>query len=138
MKKILIMGLPGAGKTTLAQELVNILTRATYSVHWLNADNIRREYNDWDFTEAGRIRQSERMRDLANVRTEDFVICDFVAPLPVMRDNFDPRYIVWVDTITEGRFEDTNKMFVFPDKVDVHVNSKNAKYWATIVFNHVV
>jgi len=137
MKKILIMGLPGAGKTTLAEALINQLLRESRSVFWLNADDVRRSYNDWDFSEEGRIRQSERMRDFANERSEEFVICDFVAPLPKMREIVDPDYLIWVDTITEGRYQDTNKIFIFPEAVDLHVDSKNAEYWASVIFNLV-
>jgi len=137
MKKILIMGLPGAGKTTLAEALINQLLRESRSVFWLNADDVRRSYNDWDFSEEGRIRQSERMRDFANERSEEFVICDFVAPLPKMREIVDPDYLIWVDTITEGQYQDTNKIFIFPEAVDLHVDSKNAEYWASVIFNLV-
>lgn len=133
------MGLPGAGKTTLSQELYNNLWRSNHSTHWLNADKIRKEYNDWDFSTEGRFRQALRMRDLAGKSSKyEFVICDFIAPLPQMRDIVDPDYIIWVDTINESVYADTNKVFVFPDKVDVHVNSKNAKYWANVVFNQII
>ena len=131
------MGLPGAGKTTLAEALINQLLRESRSVFWLNADDVRRSYNDWDFSEEGRIRQSERMRDFANERSEEFVICDFVAPLPKMREIVDPDYLIWVDTITEGQYQDTNKIFIFPEAVDLHVDSKNAEYWASVIFNLV-
>ena len=131
------MGLPGAGKTTLAEALINQLLRESRSVFWLNADYVRRSYNDWDFSEEGRIRQSERMRDFANERSEEFVICDFVAPLPKMREIVDPDYLIWVDTITEGQYQDTNKIFIFPEAVDLHVDSKNAEYWASVIFNLV-
>ena len=132
------MGLPGAGKTTLAQELVNLLCRASYSVHWLNADHIRTLYYDWDFSEEGRIRQSERMRKLADELTNDYVICDFVAPLPIMRENFNADFTIWVDTIEKGRFEDTNKIFIQPEHVDFHVTEKNAKQLALKIFDKIV
>ena len=138
MKKVLIMGLPSSGKTTLAQELIKMLYRSNYSYHWLNADKIRELYNDWDFSEDGRIRQSHRMRDLADVRTEDFVICDFVAPLEEMRTIFNPDFLIWVDTITKSAFEDTNNLFVPPAVVDLRVNSKNATYWSQAIFNIIV
>ena len=138
MKKVLIMGLPGSGKTTLSQQLIEILHRANYSYHWLNADKIRELHNDWDFSEDGRIRQSHRMRDLADVRTEDFVICDFVAPLEEMRTIFNPDFLIWVDTITKSVFEDTNNLFVPPAVTDLRVNSKNATYWSQVIFNIIV
>ena len=78
------------------------------------------------------------MRDLADNRNEDFVICDFVAPLPQMRENFNPDFLIWVDTINECRFEDTNKVFVQPNEPDLRVNSQNAKFWAAAIFNIIV
>ena len=138
MKKILIMGLPGSGKTTLANALISLFCRANHSVFWLNADHVRTLYKDWDFSEQGRIRQSNRMRDLADKRTEDFVVCDFVAPLPQMRENFNPDFIIWVDTITEGRYKDTNAIFVQPEHVDIHVTEKDAKKWALKIFDKVI
>lgn len=120
--KILIMGLPGSGKTTLASKLVELL-QPHYSVLWLNADKVRTEFNDWDFSEEGRIRQSLRMRDLANSSNSDLVICDFVAPLPIMRSNFNPDLIIWMDTILEGRFNDTNAVFVPPETFDLQITN---------------
>jgi len=113
--KVLIMGLPGSGKTTLASELIPYLEEHGWSVLWLNADRIREEYDDWDFSEEGRIRQSSRMRDLANNAKEDIVIADFIAPLPENRNGFNPDILIWMDTISKGRYEDTNIMFVPPE-----------------------
>jgi len=117
--KILIMGLPGAGKTWLAERLQKQLDCA-----WFNADEVRRMANDWEFGEEARIRQARRMRNLANYekgcgRT---VICDFVCPTELTRHIFEADYTVWLDTIKKGRFEDTNKMFETPTKVDYHVS----------------
>ena len=130
MKIILIMGLPGAGKTTLANELA--LTIKNKNIKRLNADEIRTEANDWDFSRAGRIRQSIRMSEQAlKFKQEKFiVIADFVCPTPETRSQFPADYIIWVDTIKKGRFEDTNQMFVKPDKYDFHVTTKNAKEWS--------
>ena len=127
MKIILIMGLPGSGKTTLASELVPLL-----KAKWLNADEVRKEANDWDFSEEGRKRQAKRMSDFAlKLKNEgNNVIADFICPTPEARKLFPADYIVWVDTIKSGRFEDTNKMFVKPEKFDFHVTSQNAKEWA--------
>ena len=111
--------MPGSGKTTLAQPLAELLG----AVH-INADAVREEYNDWDFTPEGRIRQAQRMRYLADgiVRAGKICVADFVAPTPDARKEFGADFTVWMDTIKEGRFEDTNKMFVPPDKVDYHVS----------------
>lgn len=137
MKKILVMGLPGSGKTFLAKELKKQLETLGKKVQWFNADIIREKFNDWDFSEEGRIRQSIRMKVLADESDSDFVIADFVAPLPEMRTNFDADWVVWVDTITEGRFEDTNKAFVKPDSFDFHVTEKNCKKWAKSIVSEI-
>jgi adenylylsulfate kinase len=119
MKIILIMGLPGSGKTTLANELAPMINAKR-----LNADEVRKEANDWDFSEEGRKRQAKRMADFALKLKEggNFVVADF---------------IIWVDTIKEGRFDDTNKMFVKPDKFDYHVTTQDAKNWAPKIIKEI-
>jgi adenylylsulfate kinase len=126
-KKILIMGLPGSGKSYLADKLANLL-----GAEWLNADRVRAEANDWDFSSEGRTRQAERMRRLAQeaLSRGRHVIADFVCPTPKTREDFAADYIVWVDTIKEGRFEDTNKMFVPPEEYDFRVPTQNAELWS--------
>ena len=121
------MGLPGSGKTTLANELGPMLNAKR-----LNADEVRKEANDWDFSEEGRKRQAKRMADFA-IRLKDegnYVVADFICPTPEARSLFPADYIIWVDTIKKGRFDDTNKMFVNPEKYDFHVTTQNAKSWA--------
>ena len=132
------MGLPGAGKTTLAEALQTRLDAQDKKTVWLNADRVRTEYNDWDFSEAGRIRQSKRMRELADRLECDYAIADFVAPLVEMRKNYNADYTVWVDTIDSGRFEDTNKAFVAPDVYDVRVTEQDADKWAEIIVNNIL
>ena len=131
MKIILVMGLPGAGKTTLANELAKSIKSKR-----LNADEVRKAANDWDFSEEGRTRQAKRMSDAAlKLKSEGHnVIADFICPTPEARKLFPADYVIWVDTIKEGRFDDTNKMFVKPEKYDFHVTSKDAKNWAPIIF----
>ena len=126
--KILIMGLPGSGKTTLASKLVPLL-----NAKWINNDKVRKEANDWDFSEEGRVRQAKRMADYAEKYNKDgqHVIADFICPTPEARKLFNPDYIVWMDTINKGRFEDTNKMFVKPEKFDFKVTTKDAEFWAS-------
>ena len=121
------MGLPGSGKTTLAKLLVPM-----FNAVWLNADKVREEANDWDFTEQGRMRQAERMRLLSvkAISENRVVVADFICPTHFARKEFDADYIVWMDTIKEGRFEDTNQMFVNPKNYDFHVTTQDAKMWA--------
>jgi adenylylsulfate kinase len=134
MKIILIMGLPGSGKTTLAHELAPMLNAKR-----LNADEVRKEANDWDFSEEGRKRQSKRMADFAlKLKKEgNNVIADFICPTPEARALFPSDYVIWVDTIKEGRFDDTNKMFVKPEKFDFHVTTQDAKNWAPKILKEI-
>ena len=121
------MGLPGSGKTTLASNLGPLI-----NAKWINADKIRREANDWDFSKEGRTRQAKRMWDHAQkYKKEDYnVVADFICPTPEARNLFPADYIVWMDTIKKGRFEDTNEMFVKPEKYDFKITTLNAKLWA--------
>ena len=134
MKIILIMGLPGSGKTTLASELVPLL-----KAKWINADEVRKEANDWDFSAEGRTRQAKRMWTKAQEYKNqgNHVVADFICPTPAARALFPADFIIWVDTIKEGRFDDTNKMFVKPDKYNFHVTTQDAKNWAPKIFREI-
>jgi hypothetical protein len=150
--RILIMGLPGAGKTYLAQALKQYLESHSVFFHprtetvgssqarveWFNADDVRKRFNDWDFGQEGRIRQSHRMRELADKSHCDFVIADFVAPLTEMRHNFKADWIIWMDTIETGRYEDTNRMFVPPEFYDFRITEQAADKWAEFIGNHIL
>ena len=118
------MGLPGSGKTYLTERLQPLLASA-----WYNADKVREMANDWDFSEEGRLRQSERMRTLADFEKSQnrFVICDFVCPTKSTRLNFGADITIWMDTISKGRFEDTNIIFQKPKNIDFHVTEWNDK-----------
>lgn len=135
--KILIMGLPGSGKTTLASKLVPLL-----NAKLINNDEARRAANDWDFSEEGRIRQAKRMADLAEkYRKEghyDYLITDYICPTPKTREIFNADYLVWVDTINKGRFEDTNKMFVKPEKFDFRVTTQDTELWAYQIADQLI
>ncbi|MFL2731139.1 MAG: adenylyl-sulfate kinase [SAR86 cluster bacterium] len=122
--KILIMGLPGSGKTYLAERLQPLLNAA-----WYNADKVREMANDWDFSPKGRVRQSLRMRNLADFEKKHnrTVLCDFVCPTKETQNIFHPDIIIWMNTIKKGRYEDTNKMFENPTNVDYEVNEFNDK-----------
>lgn len=152
-QRILIMGLPGSGKTTLATALKKYLEEngvtktssemlplsgMNAQVTWFNADDIRRKYNDWDFSNDGRIRQSLRMFQFSIEAGGDYVICDFVAPLVEMRNNFKADWTIWVDTIAAGRFEDTNKMFVPPEVYDFRITEQDAEKWAEFIGEHII
>jgi hypothetical protein len=157
--KILVMGLPGAGKTYFSERLKTYLEENSSidsmpayrmgqyelppryyksTVKWFNADEVRKKYNDWDFSKEGRIRQSLRMAEFALQTTDDYVICDFVAPLPEMRHNFKADWTIWIDTIDAGRYEDTNKVFVSPEIYDFRITEQNAEKWVEFVGNHIL
>jgi GTPase SAR1 family protein len=160
-QRILIMGLPGAGKTYFAERLKQFLEDngdifkvnpdrllnyegipdhklMKVSVDWFNADEVRKRYNDWDFSRDGRIRQSLRMFEFAMKCSGEFVICDFVAPLPEMRHNFKADWTIWMDTIDSGRYEDTNRAFVPPDVYDFRITEQNAERWVEFVGTHIL
>ena len=122
------MGLPGSGKTTLASKLVPLL-----NAKWINNDEVRKKANDWDFSEEGRIRQAKRMAELAEKYKQEgnYVVADFICPTPKARELFNADYIIWVDTIKKGRYDDTNKMFISPQKFNFKVTTQNAELWAS-------
>lgn len=147
------MGLPGSGKTTLAERLkqrledvlnpinehsLTPISDARVTVAWLNADIVRKKYDDWDFSISGRIRQSLRMRELADTSSADYVICDFVCPLPEMRNNFQAHWRIWVDTIPAGRFADTNNMFVPPTVWDFRITEQDADKYSELIVKKIL
>jgi adenylylsulfate kinase len=132
------MGLPGSGKTTLAQALRTELWHEGRTVAWFNADEVRKRFDDWDFSLEGRIRQSRRMRELADQVTTDYVIADFVAPVESMRLIFQARWVIWVDTVDRGRYEDTNQLFVPPTIYDFRVTTQAAESWSQRIVSEML
>ena len=131
-QKILIMGLPGSGKSFLAKEL-NKRLKAT----WLNADEVRKKFNDWDFSKKGTLRQAKRMRSLAKKSKKKFVIADFVCPYKEGRKIFKPDYLIWMDTIKRGRLPTFDKTFQKPKKFDFKINNKNVKLYSKLISNKI-
>lgn len=125
--KILVCGLPSAGKTYLAERLKEKLSCA-----WFNADDIRGMSNDWDFSAQARIRQARRMRNIADFESvHNIVICDFVCPTKETRAIFAPKAIIWLDTVIQSKYDDTNQLFETPEKEEADYFYKiDAKYTA--------
>lgn len=137
-KKILIMGLPGSGKTTLAKELLEFMKNN--SVVWYNADDVRKMHNDWDFSLEGRLRQARRMSNLAKDSNSDYVIADFVCPLTEMRKIYEANWTIWMDTIEQSRYEDTNALFEKPChyEYDFRISEMNTKKFAPIIAHAII
>jgi len=116
--KILVMGLPGSGKSTLAKPFAELIGGV-----WINADQVREKYNDWDFTVEGRLRQAQRMCYLSDgiELAGKIAVADFICPTEELRQQFGADYTIWMDTIKESRFADTNAIFETPIHVNYHV-----------------
>ena len=115
--KILVFGLPGSGKSTFCKNLIG-----DNKIAYFNADEVRKMFNDWDFTEAGRIRQAQRMIGLTAYAQGNSIV-DFICPFDAWREDYDIK--IWMNTIKEGRFEDTNKIFEKPTEVDYEIKDYN-------------
>jgi len=132
--RILVMGLPGSGKTYFSQKLTEKMGCA-----YFNADKLRKMSNDWDFSNEGRMRQSRRMKTYSMFEKKNgrMSVCDFICPTKETRDHFNADYVIWINTIIEGRYEDTNKIFENPSKVDYLVTEKNAEKHIDIVIGAI-
>lgn len=128
-RKILVMGLPGSGKTTLAKLLVQRLN----AVHF-NADEVRLHVNkDLGYSVEDRIEQARRMGWLCDRVTDagNVAVADFICPTPDTRAAFGDAFVVWVDRIRKSRFEDTDRLFVPPDRYEIRVTASGTpEYWA--------
>ncbi len=122
MIKILVMGLPGSGKTTLTKEI-----KKKIKCTWLNADKVRKKFDDWDFSKKGVLRQAKRMHQLAKKSRSKLVIADFICPYKEGRKIFNPDFIIWMDTIKKGRLSTFDKKFQTPKKFDLKIKTKNLR-----------
>lgn len=121
--KILICGLSGAGKTYFATKLTSILS-PHYSVLHLNADAVRTKFNDWDFSESGRIRQSLRMKKLSDDSNSQIIIMDFIAPKPVHREAVAADCTVFIDHSMSCIYENTVAIFEPPTCPDFVLSNR--------------
>ena len=119
--RILVMGLPGSGKTTFSKLLVMLLEKHFPDVGYYNAKEVRNIFEDWHFSELGRVRHSSRMKDLAD--HHEIAIADFVCPTKVTRKQYKADYTIWMNTINHSDFEDTNKIFEKPKKVNCEITN---------------
>ena len=131
--KVLIMGLPGSGKTTLAEKLFDEILK-NHPAEWVNADELRKETDDWDFSVDGRKRQAWRMRSIADKGIEAgfIMICDFVCTTRELREIFDADMTIWMDTVRRSEYKDTNKIFEKPTKeeYDIRIDEFDSDKWS--------
>ena len=135
MIKILIIGLPGSGKSTLAKILSKKL-----KAKWLNADNIRKKYNDWDFSKEGILRQAKRMANLANEQKDaKFLVCDFICPFEEGRELFNPDFLIWMNTVEKGRFTENSidHLFEKPINYDFMTKKKDAEIFSEKIIKKI-
>lgn len=130
IRTIVIIGLSGSGKTTLAKALAKEL-----NAKHLNADEIRHEYNDWDFSEAGRLRQAHRIKNLSD--KYDLVVCDFIAPKAIHRHIVNADLLIWMDTVQTSQYKDTDNLFEPPNQYNFRITEKNADKYAKIICNYI-
>lgn len=128
------MGIAGSGKSTLAKFLAKKL-----NANWLNADKVRKKFNDWDFSNEGIIRQSRRMKKLSKLSKKKKVVIDLICPFEKGRKIINADYTIWIDTIKKSRFKKIRleKKFEKPKKYDVRVTSKNYLLWSKKILEKI-
>ena len=133
------MGLPGAGKTTFALKLIDRLGTEQKSFSWYNGDNLRYMYDDWDFSEEGRLRQTQRMAEKANIAKENkiYAICDYVCPKEEYRKIFDADITIWIDTIKFSRYRDTDQMFEKPEHYTLRITDFDFDKYIEEIITHL-
>jgi adenylylsulfate kinase len=120
INKILICGLPGSGKTTLARPLASRLGAV-----WFNGDEVRSNLNkDLGFSIVDRIEQAKRMGWLCDrvVDAGGIALADFVCPTPETREAFGESFVIWINRIEASRYEDTNRIFIAPRRRHVEID----------------
>jgi adenylylsulfate kinase len=139
LRKLLIMGLPGAGKTTLVNAIAPRLNAVVF-----NADEVRANINrDLGFSEEDRIEHARRMGWLCDqvVKTGGFAVADFICPTPATRAAYlqgGEAFVVWLNRIERGRFEDTNQLFTPPENPDIEVKAEGTpEFWAEKIVQKV-
>jgi adenylylsulfate kinase len=117
---VLVIGLPGSGKTALAEQL----SKRTNSVH-LNGDDVRSELSsDLGFSHEDRLEQARRIGSMARIlaRQGFDVVVDFVCPTNETRLSFGHAdHILWVDRIDKSKYEDTNSMWENPSSYTLRI-----------------
>ena len=107
--KVLVFGLPGSGKTYACERIAKAF--GDRAVH-INGDQMRKEADDWDFSEAGRWRQFRRMLNKANAVDDagKVALIDFICPFKSAREQMEADLVIFMNHITTSEYEDTNKM----------------------------
>lgn len=123
--RILIFGLPGSGKTTIADKLKNILDNNNFTIDRINGDLVRTFTGNNDYSFSGRMKQSADIIEISYKSQADIVISDFIAPYDITRYCFKPDIAIWMNTINTGRYEDTNKIFEYPTIDCLHIENFN-------------
>ena len=134
MIKILIIGLAGSGKTTLAKSLNEKL-----NAKWINGDLVRKKYADWDFSKVGIFRQLKRVAKLAKKSKKKYVVIDFICPFEKGRKIIKPDILIWMDTVKKGRFikKSIDHFFEKPEDYTFRIKRKNSYLWSKKILKYI-